>query len=330
MPVNAPYTCIAAALLLLGRETVSWPGWPSTEEILELTGSGRTQAYAVTARLRELLPSLLGKPGRPPSTPAPTDALLVVSRCIQDYLMRHPGSAHFHQGRFHYLDDFRRFIVGLVGPGQPGEGLSVAQLADATSLPLGTLKSWFSKGPGLDSERELQTDVRSLRREHQHQIISLFQTWKGTFVGFCRMVREQHRLNYGPTSIGTLLHQAGVRRRKQSEKQQNRGTFLKLFPGAQWLGDGSTLKIHRISVTWGEETFAFNLEAILDVASDALVGMYISDSEDEDALLNALQDAIETAGQASLSLSLDNKPCNHTLAVLEATAEAEAQCQSKT
>lgn len=323
MPAETTFhTSISAALLLLGREAVpQWPDRPTTEEILNLTGSGKSQAYTMMARLRELLPVLLGKPGRPAATPPPANSVLAVSRCIQDYLMRHPGSAHFQQGRYHYLDDFRCFIVGLVAPGQPGEGLSVAQLAAASSLPLGTLKGWF--GQTLISEFETPVG-HSLRQEHQHQIITLFKSWKGTFVAFCQMVREQHRLNYGPTSIGTLLHQVGLRRRKKNAKQadQNRGTYRKLFPGAQWLGDGSTLKIHCIPVKLGEETFAFNLEAILDVSSDALVGMGVSDFEDEAVLLSAFQEAILTTGEASLSLSLDNRASNHTPAVAKATDQA--------
>ena len=315
------HTSIAAALILLGREVVSWPGWPTTEEIFDLAGSGRSQAYAMMARLRELLPTLAGKPGRPASTPAPTCSLLAVSRCIQDYLMRHPGSAHFHRGRYHYLDDFRRFFVGLVGSGQPGEGLSIAELAEASNLPLGTLKSWFSKR--LDPETEPEPKVQSLRQEHHCQIMTLYESWEGTFVAFCRMVREEYRLNYGPTAIGTLLHEAGLRRRKKKEKQAvwSPGTFRKLFPGAQWLGDGSTMKIHGIPVRWGDETFAFNLEAILDVDSNALVGMAVSDFEDEAVLLSAYQDAIATTGQAPLALSLDNRPGNHTPGVVEATLE---------
>jgi transposase InsO family protein len=271
----------------------------------------------MSSRLRELLPTVMGQAGRPTAAPAPTNSLLAVSICIQNYLMKHPGSAYANQDRYHYLDDYRCFIVGLLDPGQPGEGLSVAQLAEASSIPLGTLKSWFSS-PRL-SEPEA-TPPQSLRQEHQHQIIMLYQSWKGPFKAFCRFVREEHRLNYGDTAIGTLLHQAGVRRRKSSRSETpNRGSYRKLFPGAQWLGDGSIMKVQFIPVQWGMDTFIFNLEAILDVSSDALVGLTISDVEDEAAVLSAFQDAITSAGKPPLSLSLDNKPCNHTPAIGEAT-----------
>lgn len=321
MPATETFhSSIHAALLLLGRELVNWPEAPTTEEILELTGSGRSQAYAMKARLRELLGTLAGKPGRPISEPVPADARLAVSRAIQDYLMRHPGSAYLERERYCYLDHFRRFIVGLVEPGQPGGGLSVAELADASLIPLGTLKGWFGQ-PATDEPES--PPLMTLRQEHQHQILDLYQSWKGNFTSFCRSVREEHRLNYGDTAIGSLLHQAGLRKRKSGKSvTPDRGSYRKLFPGAQWLGDGSTMKVYYIPVQWGKETFLFNIEAVLDVASDALVSVDVSDSESEATVLRAFQDGIATTGKAPLSMSLDNKPCNHTQAIVEATAKA--------
>lgn len=320
MPAKPPFhSSIVAALLLLARELVNWPDAPTVEDILDLTGSGRSQAYARAARLRELLATLAGKPGRPVAKPAPAEAQQAVSRAILNYLMRHPGSAYLERERYCYLDDFRRFIVGLVEPGQPGSGLSVAQLADASQIPLGTLKNWFWQSASYEPESPPAT---SLHQEHRHQILDLYQVWEGTLTAFGRCVREEHRLNYGDTAIRSILQNAGLLRRRSSKTvTQDRGAYRKLFPGAQWLGDGSTMKVHCIPVQWDGSTFLFNLEAILDVASNALVSVDVSDSENEAAVLRAFQDGVAVAGKAPLSLSLDNKPCNHTAVIEEATAE---------
>ena len=320
MPTNQLFhSSIHAALVLLGRDLIDWPQWPTTEEILQLTGSGKSQAYAMAARMRELLATLSGKPGRPVSEPAAPDARLAVNQAIQDYLMRHPGSAYLEGERYCYLDDFRRFIVGLVEPGQPGSGLSVAQLSDASRIPLGTLKGWFGQPATYEPEK---SPAASLRQEHRHQILDLYQAWEGNFTAFGRLVREEHRLKYGDTAIRSLLQDAGLLQPRTSKPvTPNRGSYQKLFPGAQWLGDGSTMRVHCIPVQWDTETFSFNLEAVLDVASNALVSVDVSDSENEAAVLRAFQDGIATAGQAPLSLSLDNKPCNHTPTILEATKE---------
>ena len=314
------HSSIVAALLLVVRELVDWPEAPTTEDVLQMTGSGRSQAYAMAARLRELLGTVAGKPGRPASELVPEVAQKAVNRAILDYLMRHPGSAYVERERYCYLDEFGRFIVGLLEPGQPGFGLSVAQLSDASQIPLGTLKSWFGQRAIYEHEDPPAT---SLRQEHRHQILNLYQAWEGSFTAFGRWVREEHRLNYGDTAIRSLLQDAGLlQRRSRKSVTQDRGSYQKLFPGAQWLGDGSTMKVHCIPVQWGGEAFLFNLEAILDVDSNALVSVDVSDSENEAAVLRAFQDGLATAGKAPLSLSLDNKPCNHTPAIEQATAQA--------
>lgn len=211
-------------------------------------------------------------------------------------------------------------MVGLVEPGQPGNGLSFAQLAEATSIPLGTLKEWLAESYGPQLLSELP-EPDSPRESHRRQIISLYQGWQGTLQAFSQMLREQYRLNYGMTFIGNLLHKAGMRHRKAQRPKQapwTQGTFRALFPGAQWLGDGTDITVHGIEVGWGEERFVFNLEVILDVASNALVGFAVSDFENEDVVTRAFQNAVETAVEPPLALSLDNRNSNHTPAVEEA------------
>jgi hypothetical protein len=51
------------------------------------------------------------------------------------------------------------------------------------------------------------------------------------------------------------------------------------------------------------------------------VGLSVSDSEDQDALLKAVEQAISTAGEAALALSADNRPSNHTEVVREGLGE---------
>lgn len=113
LPTNQPFhSSITAAVLLLGKELAGPWDWPTTENILERTGASKSQAYAMATRLRTLLGTLMGRPGRPTVEPAPERSLLLVSRCIQDYLMRHPGAASVENYRYGYSDGFRRFIVG--------------------------------------------------------------------------------------------------------------------------------------------------------------------------------------------------------------------------
>jgi len=325
---NALHTSVSAAVLLIAREVFPDLDWPTTDALLARLEAGRTQAYQMASRLRELLAGLCGKPGRPPEPAPPEDKLMPVARATLDYLMRHPGACSTHNERCHYSDGFRCFVVGLMDPGQLAEGFTVEELSQACNVPRGTLKDW------LRSELRTPAPPRQneLTQQHQHEILSLYETWEGDFLGFCRSVQEEHRLNYGPTYIGNLLEMTGVRTRKKRDRQAvwSHDTYRKLFPGAQWLGDGSTLKIQNISMQWGEKVFAFNLEMILDVASGAVVGMAVSDFEDETVLLDAFADAIDNTGAAPYALSLDNRFSNHTEKVAKATAEAGTELLATT
>lgn len=325
---TAFHTSVSAALLMIAREILPELDWPTTDALLTRLQAGRTQAYQMASRLRELLADLCGKPGRPTEPDHPEDKLMPVARATLDYLMRHPGACSARQERCHYSDGFRCFIVGLVESGELAEGFSVDELSQACNVPRGTLKDWLSGSPRTpDAPRQ-----NELIRLHQHEILSLYETWEGDFLGFCRFVREEHGLDYGPTYIGNLLEMVGVRSRKKRERQAvwSHETYRKLFPGAQWLGDGSTVKIQNISMQWGEEIFSFNLELVLDVASGAMVGMAVSDFEDEAVVLEAFADAVGNTGAAPFALSLDNRASNHTEKVINAMTEAGAELLATT
>lgn len=151
---------------------------------------------------------------------------------------------------------------------------------------------------------------------HLRQLFALWEEWHGNLVDFCRMVRDQYRLRYSTSFIGDALHAAGLRFRERRSSEQapwTPGTFRTCFPGAQWVGDGTSIAVYFLG-----RAFVFNVEVMLDAASNALVGLNISDAEDEEALLRAYEAGIETAGSPPLAVVLDNRPSNHTPGAAEA------------
>ena len=339
---------VLAALLLLVRELL--PGgteWPRTAaDALRLTGAGKSQAYEVLGRLRTVLPSVLGLPGRPASAALDQASLETLLMAVRDYLFEHPGATCGTAERRTYSDAFRRFIVGLTGPGQPAEGKSVADLAYASGVPLGTLKDWLRPPEGAAARSRdatapqaspeppdwpsVPTDAPSeaeeppqvcdwIRTAHLQLIATLWLSWKGPFQAFCQMLRTEHRLPYGATYIGNFLQSLGLRQRRPRtpvEAPWSSNTFRTLFPGAQWLGDGTT-----IALCWDGQRFLFNIEALLDPASNSLVGFAVSDAEDGEAVRLAYEMGVATTGNAPLATSLDNKPSNHSPATLQALAD---------
>jgi len=357
---------VVAAVLLLARELFpdrkKWP-W-SVGDILALTGSGRSQAYEILQRLREVVRTLLRSPGRPPSQPLEQSTRQLIADAVIDYLLEHPGAAYRREERRIYSDDFRRFIVDLTAPRQPGEGMSAAVLASACRLPVGTVKAWLRlgrppeppSGPPSGKAEEPHASSNQVTSSHNSRtetepapdtpqqeaagtadtpaeepaapkwirttflwvIITLWMSWNGPFNAFCEMLRREQRLPFSDTYIGDFLKVAGLRERKPRtpvEAPWSRGTFQRFFPGAQWLGDGTTIAVH-----WKNQILLFNVSAILDVGSNAIVGFNVSDSENEEALIRAFEAGVATTGSAALALTLDNKPCNHAPAIVAALA----------
>ncbi len=195
------------------------------------------------------------------------------------------------------------------------QGSEASQPAESSQEP--ATKPSPEEGTTPRGDRTVSATVRDV---HLRQLFDLWEKWDGTFVDFCRMAIKEHRLPFTMTYIGDALEAAGLRTRRRRRDEQapwTAGTFRSYFPGAQWLGDGTS-----IAVRFQGQVFVFNVEYLHDVAADAGMGFHISDTEDEQALIEAFESGLETAaGVLPLALTLDNRPSNHTAAVKEALGE---------
>ncbi len=325
IPESAPETkpSLLAAILLWAIEIIRELGsWPRTAtEAIALVGAGRSQAYETLARIKEFAGELHRQPGRPEAEPAPEATIAVMQR-VRDFLLAHPGAAKHAGPRSRYSDTFRRFVLDLASPQGPGHGLTREQFADAVGIPPGTLDDWLREPPPASApEAPPPPDVPTIRQVHVSVILSEWPNWHGTFLDFCRSLREQHRVPYGATFIGSVLDAAGLRQRRpprQPEAPWSSGAFRLLFPGFQWIGDGTTLAIRL-----DDQSYVFNAEGVIDAASNGLVAFDVTDTEDEQAVVEAFQHGVETAGAPPLAVTLDNRPSNLTATVEAAIAPAE-------
>ncbi|MBV8721805.1 MAG: hypothetical protein JO277_06630 [Candidatus Eremiobacteraeota bacterium] len=302
-------------------------GLPSTvAKILEVAGAHKSQAYAMFGRLKELLSTVVGTPGRPAAPPVSEDAVRArVLKAALVYVQAHPGSSYVHGRRSTYSDGFRRFVVRLTFEGQAAHGMSIRELSELLGVPMGTLKDWLRQPSTTVEETPCEPEVGvatdeaaseeplspTIRDHHIRLIMVLWEFWKGTFCDFCQMLRTEYRLTCGDTFISDVLLGTGLRQRRRQrpvEAPWSSGTFRTMFPGVQWLGDGT-----QFAVRWENETFFFNLELFNDPASDAAMGFEISDTEDEEAVRAAYEGGLQTSGdRPPLGVSLDNKNCNHS------------------
>lgn len=347
MPNGVPLSVVGGLALLLHEWSPAIADClGSVDAILKRIGGSRSQAFEMRKRLKNLFPKALGRAGRPSRQAVKEDPMMAVMEACFNYSVHHPGSICVKEERTSYSEGYRRFIVKLAGPNGPAKDVPLADLARASQVPEGTLKNWLSPkspGPSKGSRKKQPSEVdrsessteesaaqpsseqngavsETVRDVHLQQLFTLWEQWNGTFVDFCRMAIEEHRLPFSMTFIGDALEAAGLRARKPRKKEQDpwtAGTFRSYFPGAQWLGDGTSIAVRYLG-----QVFVFNVEYLHDTAADAAMGFHVSDAEDEQALIEAIDAGVETAaGALPLALTLDNRPSNHTPAVEEALGE---------
>jgi hypothetical protein len=308
---------LAAGLLLASIPFLACYGLPhpTAAAAIKATRAGRSRAYEVKAIIENALPGLVRPPGRPtvlPATPPPGETE-AITRQVTGYLMDHPGCVHGSPQRRRYGAGFHHFALELW---ERYPDVELTSFAEATMVPLGTLKDWMRGGHDavVDLERASMaaTPKDSAKGPRIESILAAYDQWNGSFAAFCNHVQHHLHIPWGRTTIGDVLDVHGVRKRKRRrgrrpDEKALRGQFDTFFAGAQWSADGSPL-----SVTIDGQTFSFNLELNVDTHTGALVGMSVRDNEDGAAVAEAFADGVATTGAAPIAQLLDNRPSNHT------------------
>jgi hypothetical protein len=313
VPPVARAGLLLAALPML--DALGLPHPTGTAVVLALDVA-RSRAYELRGAILDVLPTLVRPPGRPPaSPPEPTaldDRLVELDRRTFEFLVEHPGAVRLREQRRRYSDTFRTFAVERAAE---LKDLDLAAIAVAMHLPESTLRLWMAD-ERLDVDLPEPADRDPVARaldatSHVEAVLVAWDAWDGDFVPFCEHVQLHLRIPLGIAAIRTILTVEGVRipeRRQGRSKDAEalRGQFELFHPGAQWVGDGTEL-----AVTVGAEVFKLNVELFVDPASGAFVGASVRDTEDAEAVIEAMADGVATTGKTPIAVTLDNKPSNH-------------------
>lgn len=110
---------------------------PQTEaEILAITGADQAEAYEMRDQLFQLLATVVEESRQAP----PAERIY---RAVNGFAAYHPDAVCDTGGHRTYSDDFRDFVLEMMGPGEPGEGMSCAEMALAAGVPQDILEDWI-------------------------------------------------------------------------------------------------------------------------------------------------------------------------------------------
>ena len=288
---------------------------PAVGEITENLPGTRSSAYALVPRLREALALLARPAGRPARTP-PEPAPPQLATSVIAWLADHPGAFSGGPGHRRYSDDFRKFVLELL---EKHKEIQLPVFAEATTIPLGTLKDWLAGGSAAIATKNQAMPRRIDPCGPQiATVLEEYQRWQGGFRDFCDHVQHHCRLPLSRSIIAAILWGDGARTPQKRpgrspDEDALRKRFHTLFPHAQWVADGWT-----VPIDVDGKTFVFNVELAVDAYSGAFTGVGISRFEDSEGVIAAYNDGIASSGVRPIALLLDNKACNHTDAVVEA------------
>lgn len=305
------------------------------DDVCQGIGVCRSASYGLAGRVMQATRDVhrpQGRPPKPQATTTSTAAHLQIGQKVIGFLMDNPGCVVPGQRRV-YSDGFRRFVVGLVAPGQPGETVSLADIAATIQVPVRTLRDWLATPTDADDtagsgdggqdepapasaepagdphDPNQPTESRPLPPELE-QIVTLWKRWKG---GFCAFVRslEQHRIFTTPRQVRQILDDFADRTparrgRRQGDCEAGRGSLETFYPNAQLFADGK-----QVDVSINGTTFTFCWQTVVDGHTCTPTGVAVRDAEDGAGLVEALAMSKRTTGQAPDALTRDAKPCNY-------------------
>ena len=296
---------------------------PTASAVIDATGASRSQAYALRERVHAALSTVQRPVGRPITSDVEPVNTGTIVRAVRDFVFDHPGAVSGNDARRRYSDAFRHAVLDLA---HERRDVPIDALAEAVGVPEGTLRDWLAGGAEAHQKGENLTAVpsRDPTRPQIDTLLTLWAKWQGPFSKFCEDVQTNWRLPFGRTLIADILKANGVRWPKRRsgrspDEDALRKQFVTYFPNAQWVGDGTSIKVDVVG-----EAFTFNVELMVDACSGAFTGVSVRDEEDSVAVVEAFTDGVATTGSQPLAVLLDNKPCNATDEVKDALGETKA------
>ncbi len=300
---------------------------PTARAVINALSVGKSRTYELARTIEGALPELHRPVGRPAASSdgAPPDTALLITTIVRDFLIANPGVV-VSGDRNSYGTAFRLFATGLMAPGGHAHGEPVGDVAQWVGVPEDTLRDWLRQPrsqpqPPAPTTSPLGTSVAA-------QVVALYKPWQGPLTAFRAALLQHHRIDMSMHLLRSLLELSGDRqpkRRAKRDPEAIRGALERFFPGAQLMADGKHLVVELNGVS-----YPLNWELVVDADTGAHLGFDVSSTEDGQALIDAVDMAVETIGEAPLAVLADNKPSNHSDQVQQAMDENDTLLMAST
>lgn len=328
-PALHSHNAILAATLLVGRLAAERLGVARDDPVTQIARRAdvsRTYVYEVRDRVLAALDELAARgPGRPPRearADAPVDAdTYAITIAVLRYRVDHPGAVVASGPRRAYSPAFRRFVLELHDTWPPAR--SLADFAEASEIPLDTLRDWsdadrrgLTPAPEPPPVAEIPADASPLVA----QIAELFTAWQGSTREFLRAYARPLGLMPGVIRrVLVLLCLISPRRpRSLPGAARYRGSTQTLSPGAVLVTDGKQIDIH---LSGSCTTRHLTWQAMVDQATGTNTAVVVTDEECAAGVIAAYEASRAFLGDDRPdAVLLDNKPCNDAAAIESAIA----------
>jgi len=310
----------------------------SKQEVVRRLDVARSYAYELVPKVEAALACGLDEAPGGDAIKADERRKLEVRNAVLEYRVEHPG-AWVCGGRTVYSADLVTFVLDLASRSL-GPSMTQADFADASGIPLPTLKDWLANAdrqvampfapapepppPSTPPERAPEPAATPEPAEANTlglsadmlRIVAEYERWHGTLPAFVEHLRSLG-LRYGRQMVTQILHLAAARKllRRPPPKPAARGSTFRPPPGMQWTSDGK-----QIDVVVDDQTFRVTWQPTVDVGATATVGSVVRPQEDTEGVRTSFADGVETTGAQPVALLVDNKACNKSPALADAVA----------
>ncbi len=281
------------------------------KEICSHYGVSRTTGYQVSGKLEDNSLKIFSPDWEDKKSELAKQDYLLTLLSINSQTLRFLGqhASEIHQGKYmSYSEEVKAGIIKQMRDAKEEHGVKYEDFIKACGLIDSTVMRWNTE---YDADMKRKKETCELRGKKlsisscaMNGIIEAWDKYNGRKITeFCGWYNQTHPFLSRDVITEVLIGAGRYRPGRKRDKGVAWGV-RKYYPNAQWSWDGKEIKI-----VFNGKVYKFNLEVTIDLFSGSILCSKISRSEDEEAVLSTVKEAIDREGSPIAGL-YDNGKAN--------------------